>query len=261
MNGRINSRNRRIADSMGLEEFRYSDLSILYPQDYHLHLREIFILDVYQSHLLKSNDTVLDLGSATGDFCILASKKVGPQGTVIAIEPNPDDYEILEKNIRRNRCSNITPLNIGISGARGESEITFRERTFKFVSDTLLNVIQNNCKTIQADFIKMDIEGFEYETIKGSMELFEKCRVVSLEFHGTKQLIDDLLLPMGFTYYDVTTQYLRKKVVENLVLHPVHFLRMALTATRTNPRLFYEIPLGHDLEVKQPGVFMGYYIK
>jgi FkbM family methyltransferase len=71
---------------------------------------------------------VLDLGSTTGDFGILASRKVGPAGKIIAVEPNSNDYEILQENIRRNKCLNVTCLNIGAAGKRGIEVIKFRER-------------------------------------------------------------------------------------------------------------------------------------
>jgi FkbM family methyltransferase len=67
-------------------------------------------LDTYRADLLKKDDTVIDLGAGIGDFSVLASRKVGPNGKVIALEPNAEDYEMLKMNIERNGCATSLPL-------------------------------------------------------------------------------------------------------------------------------------------------------
>ncbi|HXW12316.1 MAG TPA: FkbM family methyltransferase [Nitrososphaeraceae archaeon] len=246
---------------MDLIEFRYSDFNLLCPRKYLIHLRETFILDAYQSHLLKSNDVVLDLGSTTGDFCILASRKVGPTGKVIAIEPNPTDYEILQENIVRNKCSNVTSLNIGAAGKRGRQVLDFRGTTFTFKTDTLDNIVKSLTNVRNIDFIKMDIEGYEYDVVKSSIDIFRKARVVSMEFHGTKQKIDDLLLPIGFTYHPVTVPLLFKRLAANIFSHPIHFVKSSFSIIKDNPKLIYSIPLGYEPSKNSQAAFTGYYTK
>jgi len=246
---------------MDLIEFRYSDFNLLCPKKYLVHLRETFILDFYQSHLLKSNDVVLDLGSTTGDFCVLASKKVGPGGKIIAVEPNPNDYEILQENIRRNKCLNVTSLNIGAAAKRGLEVINFRGTTFTFKADTLDNILNTLLNAGNIDFIKMDIEGYEYDVVESSIDIFRRARVVCLEFHGTKQKIDDLLLPNGFTYHPVTVPYLFKRLAANIFSHPIHFVNSSLSMVKDNPRLLYLVPFGYDPSENPEAIFTGYYTK
>lgn len=246
---------------MDLIEFRYSDFNLLCPKKYLVHLREAFILDVYQSHLLKSNDVVLDLGSTTGDFCIIASRKVGPMGKIVAVEPNPTDYEILQENIRRNKCSNITSLNIGAAGKRGLEVLNFRGTTFTFKTDTLDNIVKSLTNVGNIDFIKMDIEGYEYDVVKSSIDIFRRARVVCMEFHGTKQKIDDLLLPIGFTYYPVTVPLLFKRLAANIFSHPIHFVKSSFSIIKDNPRLIYSIPFGYEPSKNSQAAFTGYYTK
>lgn len=246
---------------MDLIEFRYSDFNLLCPKKYLVHLRETFILDAYQSHLLKSNDVVLDLGSSTGDFCILASRKVGAGGKIIAIEPNPKDYEILQENIRRNECLNVTSVNIGAAGKHGTETLNFRETTFTFKTDTLDNILNTLFNTGNIDFIKMDIEGYEYDVIESSIDIFRGARVVCLEFHGTKERIDDLLLPIGFTYHPVTISHFCKRLAANIFSHPIHFVKSSLSIIKNNPRLLYSVPFGYDPSEDPQAIFMGYYTK
>ena len=72
-------------------------------------------MNTYRADLLKKNDTVVDLGAGVGDFFVLASRKVGPNGKVIALEPHAEDYEMLKMNVERNDCVNAIALNIGVA--------------------------------------------------------------------------------------------------------------------------------------------------
>jgi FkbM family methyltransferase len=246
---------------MDLIEFRYSDFNLLCPKKYLVHLRETFILDAYQSHLLKSNDVVLDLGSTTGDFCVLASRLIGLGGKIIAVEPNPNDYEILQENIRRNKCLNVTSLNIGAAGKRGLEEIDFRGTTFTFKTDTLDNILNALPNIGNIDFIKMDIEGYEYDVVESSIDIFRRARVICLEFHGTKEKIDDLLLPNGFSYHPVTISHLFKRLAANIFSHPIHFVKSSLSLIKDNPRLLYLVPFGYDPSENPQAIFTGFYTK
>jgi FkbM family methyltransferase len=51
--------------------------------------------------------TVLDVGAHNGFYTLLASKKVGPSGRVIAFEPSPRERQRLLSNLWINRCSNV----------------------------------------------------------------------------------------------------------------------------------------------------------
>ena len=60
-----------------IPRFNYDDYSVICPKIYSSFLEEVFILDVYRTDLLRKGDLVLDLGAGTGDFCLIASKKIG----------------------------------------------------------------------------------------------------------------------------------------------------------------------------------------
>ena len=49
-------------------EFKYGDYRISYTQRYYEFVKEVFILGVYRSSLIKENYFILDLGAGTGDF-------------------------------------------------------------------------------------------------------------------------------------------------------------------------------------------------
>jgi 23S rRNA U2552 (ribose-2'-O)-methylase RlmE/FtsJ len=148
-----------------LKSFDYDGLDLAYKQDDHIiNLAEILLLDTYRSDLVKKDDTVIDLGAGIGDFSVLASRKVGPNGKVIALEPNVEDYEMLEMNIERNGCENIIALNIGITEEHGRKEISLGQKVQVYGRHSGERNGASRNKKI--DFVKMDIEGFEFEVIK-----------------------------------------------------------------------------------------------
>jgi FkbM family methyltransferase len=51
--------------------------------------------------------TVLDVGAHNGFYTLLASKRVGPTGQVIAFEPSPRERQRLLSNLWINGCSNV----------------------------------------------------------------------------------------------------------------------------------------------------------
>jgi tRNA G37 N-methylase Trm5 len=243
-----------------MNRFKFEGMDLLHPPKYYIHYSETFLLNIYNSHLIKKGDTVLDIGASTGDFCFLAAKKTGPKGKVIAIEPNPNDFETLLNNIEKNRIHNIIPINIGVSNKKGQETITFGGNKFIFNTDTLNNIL-NAINVESIDFIKMDIEGYEYEVIKNSIVFIEKARVIALEFHNTKDLVDSVLLKSGFKYCNVTNPYLYKNLCRNIIPHPLHFIKTLIAIFKNNPKIIYKILKGHEISKNGQGIFVGYYLR
>ena len=234
---------------MELSEFKYGPYKLYYPKTYYPFLKEVFIFDFYRSNLIRKNDVVLDIGATVGEFSVLASKKVGKKGKVIAIEPNIEDYKILKLNIKRNYCENVVPLNLGVGNKFGEEEITFWGKTFKFPINTLENIL-NELNIQEIDFIKMDIEGFEIDVISNSMDIVKQAGVLSLECHGTKEKLDKILQPHGFSFIPITYSYCYRKVLENFFLHPGHICKAAADTIIKNPLFLYRTFIRYDINLR-----------
>jgi FkbM family methyltransferase len=224
-----------------LKSFEYDELDLAYMQTDHLiGLAEVLLLDTYRADLLKSGSTVVDLGAGIGDFAVLASKKVGPQGKVIALEPNADDFELLESNLRRNGCRNVIALNLGVAERPGQKEISFWGRKYAFNCDTLENVLAR-LKVSRIDFVKMDIEGFETAVIGNSIETIRQADAISIELHGTKDEIDRILGPRGFVFRPVPWWRAGMKFISSLAAHPGASLRALFFTIRAYPQIMMGI--------------------
>ncbi len=149
-------------------------------------LSELFIHSEYFSYFdINEGDTVIDAGANIGGFTVQAAKKVGPQGKVIAIEPDEQNRITLQRNLDNNNLKNveIIPLALWSEKCTKEFHISNRpgEHTLIDYDNELFTnkqVVTIHCETLdeiierkgydKVSYLKMDIEGAEIEAIKGA---------------------------------------------------------------------------------------------
>jgi FkbM family methyltransferase len=160
--------------------------------------------DIVQQFSPQIGDTVIDVGAAFGFYSIVASKMVGQLGKVVAIEPQPDSFEMLNKNIKLNKLTNISTLNHAVSFKKTTLKLyssysTVQERAgqnpqqyIEVSADTLDNLL-GQLAIDEANWIKVDVEGAELEVLKGAAGILSKSRDLALfvEVHS-----DDLVRPL-----------------------------------------------------------------
>src|ERR1035437_3567146 len=56
---------------------------------------------------VKPGDTVIDVGANVGALTVAMAKLVGPNGRVIAFEPQPETAALLERNAAQNGLDNV----------------------------------------------------------------------------------------------------------------------------------------------------------
>ncbi|QSX75158.1 FkbM family methyltransferase [Lysobacter arenosi] len=147
-------------------------------------------------HLASGSNVALDIGANVGCTALLLSQ-IAKQ--VHAFEPSPSTHHWLHQNTRQ--APNVTTHNLGLGRAAAVSELTFapNNRSGGFVSDQTKATEGHTVETIQinrlddvvraqqigpVDFIKMDVEGYELEVIKGAPETLWRYRpVIALEMN------------------------------------------------------------------------------
>ena len=164
-------------------------------------------LDKYE---LKKGDIVFDCGAHVGYFTVLASKLVGKEGRVIALEPDIFNNILLRKNIKANNLNNVVVINKGLSDK--ESVISWfvggivsqegKSKIFK-VKTTTLDKLCKDLRLKKVDFIKMDIEGAEIRALKGAKSMLNKTKNVAIaSYHivdGKKTCFEvERILKSGF---------------------------------------------------------------
>ncbi len=147
--------------------------------------------EAYETQLLlknlKAGQTLLDIGANIGYYSLVASKILGEDGKIIAIEPESSNFELLAHNIENNQLSNVEAFNVGL-GQTTESIDFFTSpqnrgdhRAFDFDGDrekTSIKIINGDelVKDQPINFIKIDTQGFEYEIIRGLKHTISKNR-------------------------------------------------------------------------------------
>ena len=170
---------------------------------------------------LLSNDCIWDIGANIGHYTKIFSDKVSDSGAVCAFEPSPINFSNLEKNCRL--LNNIFLFNFGL-GEKKE-KFCFQQgidnlgATSRIVDSDVgeieidvfvgLDLIENNTAKAPTA-IKIDVEGFEYEVIKGFGNYLgeSKLHLIGIEIHfeilkdrgleSAPVLIEKILVENGF---------------------------------------------------------------
>jgi len=166
------------------------------------HKREFFTTD-YFKEICKENTVFVDIGGNIGYYAILEST-LSPEGKVFAIEPVPQNYSLLKKNIELNNCHNVQIFNYSIGDMKGNSEMYIYDKCnwCSFVKDPNATVVSTiNVPMVTLDdfiksyvdvspnfipnFIRMDVEGYEYNILKGASNTLNSISpmIICIEFH------------------------------------------------------------------------------
>lgn len=138
---------------------------------------------------LEPGDVFVDLGAYVGPFTLLASKLVGPQGRVVAFEPDPATRRVLESNIAANGASNVTVVPFAVGREPGTVRfLASGDSAGRVGSDGDLEVRQvtldGYCGEhgIRPTVMKVDIEGGEAAALESS-NVARRVRELVLEIH------------------------------------------------------------------------------
>jgi FkbM family methyltransferase len=153
----------------------------------------------------KEGGVVIDIGAHIGRYTIIGAKRVGTNGKVVAIEANPSNFEMLNRNIKLNQLTNIISLNNAVYSKEtkiklylpGEelghtiyntvmSDRAKNEDKFVEVSANTLDYFLQLKEITDVNWIKIDVEGAEFEVLKGATNVLSKSKDIALliEVHG-----------------------------------------------------------------------------
>ncbi len=155
--------------------------------------------------LLRPGMTFVDVGANWGYFTLLAAKLVGPQGGVIALEPDPRMFTKLTANIAWNNCENVMALPYAAAARDGSLRFQLCEQgggnfglshvaTEGVTRDAQIEVEAKTLDTVFEDqglqtvhLLKMDIEGAEGSALAGLQQSLSARRILRLllELHPT----------------------------------------------------------------------------
>ncbi len=151
--------------------------------------------------LVQPGSTAVDIGAHIRYHTLLLAKQVGPTGRVIAFEPLPENFEVLEENVRLNGYHNVLPENKAVVDRSGRVALAQNSNdlltsTASVVSGAGIEVEAVSLDDYFADspghdrvaFIKIDIEGSEVPALSGMAGVLKNDRpFLIVEAHGFDQ--------------------------------------------------------------------------
>jgi FkbM family methyltransferase len=193
---------------------------------------------------ISKSSIVFDIGSNMGFYSIWMGRSLGPTGELHTFEPDHKNFERLKKNISINSLQAKVKLNqkavsteSGLGkitmGLDGENHLITDESNIDTIGDIeLISLDQyiNDNQLSEIDFIKIDVEGFELNVLKGGLLSLsnKKIGVIQLEINETisnagvnRTEIIDFVHKNGYQFY--------KYDISNNMLMPVD-----LTSEREN---------------------------
>jgi FkbM family methyltransferase len=169
--------------------------------EFELLSREIFEGAEYSFDCDKSDPIILDCGSHIG-LSIAWFKRRFPEARIVAFEPDPQNFELLQTNIGINGFEGVELLNLAVSSRSGTARLfgefgvaapmasahSLRQDWGTQRSDQYISVNTvplADYITGPIDYLKLDIEGMEAEVLESIRPQLHLVRAVGLEFHGT----------------------------------------------------------------------------
>jgi FkbM family methyltransferase len=220
---------KQIAETQRLYEQLFLNNPVLIVKDVKMYL-PLFYVDHIQKLIFRDRDfyeketlqylkqqygsfkTVLDIGSNIGNHMLYYCSQLDARN-VTCFEPNTFNHAVLCKNVELNNLQDVVTVH---NVALGETSGTGVQKDFTNMN-TGMNRIEMSADTDSAgatvmikslddfgysniDFVKIDVEGFEIEVLKGAARTLKNSKaVVMLEvFNNNQQAVDELMESYGY---------------------------------------------------------------
>lgn len=190
---------------------------------------EFWLTKFFANHI-KPGDTVIDVGANLGYYSVLAADLVGPEGHVVAVEPNPAIFQLLTQSMRVNGFAGRCDLrNIALGGSEKPKTLPFfvpngEPKNGRFLQDgetpEQLNrhgeVFEVKTGTLdpgnldRVDLIKIDVEGAEIAVLDQLSPIIEKFNpIIACEVNFAR----------GYTYDEVVDRLGKGGTLKHLDFH------------------------------------------
>ena len=199
-----------------IKSFTFNQFKVFYKRPYEFikTYEELFIEEIYRFETTKDQPTIIDCGANIG-LSSLYFKSIYPNATLHAFEPDEALFQLLTMNMEQNGFNETrlhqaavwiedTTLSFSNKGSEGSHIDLTNHSAHKVKAIRLATFLE---QFEQIDFLKMDIEGAEFQVVADCLSGLKKVANFFLEYHGrvdqTKQLYTLLeqVESIGFNVY------------------------------------------------------------
>jgi FkbM family methyltransferase len=141
---------------------------------------------------LQAGATFWDVGAHVGYIAAAASRLVGPNGTVVAFEPNPENIRRLRRTIELNDLQNVIVREVALGDRLGQSDF------YLHASSSMGSLLAGSSSTSSMpvsirtaddeltamaapNLVKIDVEGGEVMVLAGAARLLERRPTLIVE--------------------------------------------------------------------------------
>jgi FkbM family methyltransferase len=178
---------------------------------------------MFPLHFLRGSDLFLDIGANIGSYTVLASGVC--RARTWAFEPDPNTLHHLKRNIAINELDSlVTVYECALGPTQGEVPFTVGLDTMNRVAtanDKKVRIVRQDrldklVGTSQPIMIKMDVEGYEQNVLRGAEALLANPCLKVIELETVTPEIDYILLSNQFerAYYDPFSRQLDREPVD-----------------------------------------------
>lgn len=216
--GNITMRHHYTGDPIRLHSFRHKGYW------FHGRRREHLEMAAF-SGLIRPGDQVIEVGGHIGYISLYFASLVGPHGRVHVFEPGTNNLPYLRGNVRSHdhvevvekalgREPAILPMHLeDLTGQNNSLVADFaglvsnqRSAVRARVTQQLVEVAtldgHMGVTDLRPDFIKIDVEGFEWEVLQGAVDTLRSLKpVLMVEIQSHREEIGALLSDLGYRLY------------------------------------------------------------
>ena len=153
--------------------------------------------------LTNPESFVLDIGANIGTHTIGIAPHVK---RVTAFEPDPDNFDLLVKNVATTMCKNVTPVPAAASDVLGQVGTAFdygktRVTTTGEIPASPIDMIKG---LPRIDFVKIDVEGMELKVLNGMRQTIASYKpqmLIEMQDPTTYAKTYDFLNGFGYNIY------------------------------------------------------------
>ena len=153
---------------------------------------------------------VFDIGANVGYYSLLAAVLSGPGGKVFAFEPLLRNVDYLRKHVAINHMDNVTVIEAAVSDHDGEASFQLgasdamghlSDRGEIKVKMVCLDALLEAGEIPLPDFMKIDVEGAEFDVLIGSQKILAACKpVLFLDTHSREAHLPTIALLQNLGY-------------------------------------------------------------
>lgn len=206
------------------KEFLGKKLYIHDIASFNLCYTELFQQEMYKFKANCPNPYIIDCGANLG-MSIIYFKQLYPEASITAFEADDYIFSFLEKNIKSYEFDDVVLVNeavwnseetlsfIAEGGAGGRIE---EETAIGMYKKVICTSLKKYLTARKVDFLKIDIEGAEYEVIKDCEDELKNIDYLFIEYHSMPDKeqnlhkILEIVQKAGFCYHlkeAYTTKY------------------------------------------------------